>query len=210
MPKQLEPEETVIRKAIVQDLPHFYDICLKTGDNGKDATGFFHDPWLVGQYYAAPYLFFGDAISFVVEEGTPQGYIVSVPDTAAFDAWMESVWLPPLRLRYPAESPEYPAFSSHEGKIIAVIHKPHPADSLPPWRRAYPAHLHIDLLPTVQGKGRGRQLMEMLFAVLRERGVPGLHLGVSKKNKGALAFYEKMGFLPLEEDQGGFTVGIKL
>jgi GNAT superfamily N-acetyltransferase len=204
--------QVLIRKAIVQDVPHFYDICLKTGDNGKDASGFFRDPWLVGQYYAAPYLFFPGALCFTAEEdGTPRGYIVSAPDTAAFDAWMESVWLPPLRLRYPAESPVHPEYSSHEKAITAAIHKPHPQGPVPSWRTEYPAHLHIDMLPGIQGKGWGRRLMETLFAALRERGVPGLHLGVSRANTGALAFYGKIGFLTVqEEDSGGCTLGIKL
>ena len=63
----------------------------------------------------------------------------------------------------------------------------------------YPAHMHIDLLPRLQGQGLGRALIETLADALRERGVPGLHLGVSTENPGAIAFYHRVGFVTLEE-----------
>lgn len=39
---------------------------------------------------------------------------------------------------------------------------------------AYPAHLHIDLLPDWQGKGHGRALMHKLLQALRRKGVPAV------------------------------------
>jgi GNAT superfamily N-acetyltransferase len=200
-----------VRKTLPQDLPHFYDICLRTGDNGKDASAFFYDPWLLGQYYAAPYVFFPGALCFTAEDGgIPRGYIVSVPCTPAFDEWMENVWLPPLRLRYPSPFPEDRARSPYEARIASLLHLPHPSRPEPPWRAGYPAHLHIDLLPEIQGKGCGRRLMEGLCGALREASVPGVHLGVSRLNTGAVAFYGRMGFSRIEEDEGGYTMVLKL
>lgn len=31
----------IIRQSCIQDLPYIYDICLKTGNSGKDATDSF-------------------------------------------------------------------------------------------------------------------------------------------------------------------------
>ena len=42
-----------------------------------------------------------------------------------------------------------------------------------PYAEDYPAHLHIDLLPEVQGQGWGRLLIATLVDALRERGVAG-------------------------------------
>ena len=42
-----------------------------------------------------------------------------------------------------------------------------------PYAAEYPAHLHIDLLPELQGQGWGRRLIDTLVAALRERGVRG-------------------------------------
>ncbi len=78
-----------------------------------------------------------------------------------------------------------------------------------PYGDAYPAHLHIDLLPELQGQGWGRRLIEILIERLRERGVPGLHLAASTDNAGALAFYPRVGFTPaaLPSGRAGVRAG---
>jgi ribosomal protein S18 acetylase RimI-like enzyme len=63
------------------------------------------------------------------------------------------------------------------------------------------------MLDTVQGQGLGRKMMETLLAALAERGVRGIHLGMSRTNTGAAAFYRKLGFSVLEEDEGGLSLG---
>ena len=57
---------------------------------------------------------------------------------------------------------------------------------------AYPAHLHIDLLPDRQGKGWGRGT----DALVLPRARPGRRgaLGVAPANTGAQAFYHRLGF----------------
>jgi ribosomal protein S18 acetylase RimI-like enzyme len=201
-------EQITIRRAVLSDLPYFYEICLKTGDESKDASALFFDQYLLGHYYAAPYLVCPSGICFTTEyDYRPQGYIVAVPDTASFHQWMEEQWLPPLRNRYPWPSP--PARSKKEEEIIGLIHKrKFPVDiGGQPWLTDYPAHLHIDLLPCLQGKGQGRVLIDTLFDELARKGVSGLHLGVGSSNTGAIAFYRKMGFTVLEEHDWGLTLG---
>jgi ribosomal protein S18 acetylase RimI-like enzyme len=58
----------------------------------------------------------------------------------------------------------------------------------------YPAHLHIDLLPEGRGHGMGRRLMTAWLDRLRERGVPGVHLGTFAENANAIAFFQACGF----------------
>ncbi len=60
--------------------------------------------------------------------------------------------------------------------------------------KEYPAHLHVDVLPSFQGRGNGRALITTLLAHLRGEGVKGVHLVVSQSNTGAIAFYERLGF----------------
>jgi ribosomal protein S18 acetylase RimI-like enzyme len=190
------------------DIPYLYEICLKTGDTGKDASDFFSDPYLLGHYYVAPYLLYPDGICYIAEyEYRPQGYIVAVPDTVVFRQWMDEQWLPPLRRRYPLPFP--PSRSDKEELIIALIHKQHfPIDRA--WLADYPAHLHIDLLPAIQRKGQGRILMDCLFTELARRGAPGLHLQVGASNTGAIAFYREMGFSALEKQAWGYIMGKKI
>jgi ribosomal protein S18 acetylase RimI-like enzyme len=199
-----------IRRAVLSDLPYFYEICLKTGDEGKDASALFSDQYLIGHYYAAPYLVYQSGICFAAEfEYRPQGYIIAVPDTASFGQWMEEQWLPPIRKHF--QRPFPPARSKKEKEIIDCIHeRKFPVDiSEQPWLTDYPAHLHIDLLPGIQGKGQGRVLIDTLFNELARKGVAGLHLGVSASNASAIAFYKKMGFTVLKEHDWGLTMGAK-
>jgi ribosomal protein S18 acetylase RimI-like enzyme len=201
-------EKINIRRAVLSDLPYLYEICLKTGDESRDATPFFSDPYAIGQYYAAPYLVYPNGICFVADyEHRPQGYIVAVPDTVAFSRWMEEEWLPPLRKRY--SEPFQPSRSEKENGIIGLIlRRRFPVDmAAQPYLADYPAHLHIDLLPCIQQKGVGRKLMDSLFAELAQQKVKGLHLGVGASNTGAVAFYQKVGFTVLKEFIGGFTLG---
>ncbi len=59
---------------------------------------------------------------------------------------------------------------------------------------AFPADLHINLLPEARGHGLGRELMTTWFERLSQLGVPGVHLGTWGENVGAIAFFESMGF----------------
>ncbi|MDR1867966.1 MAG: GNAT family N-acetyltransferase [Treponema sp.] len=193
---------TTIRNVQEVDIPYLYDICLKTGDAGSDASKYFSDPYLLGHYYAAPYVFFDQKSCFVVTSNSvPKGYIVATTDTVAFNAWMESTWLAMLRERYSRTF----SILEHETALISLIHRK--LDSQEPWFDQYPAHGHIDLLPEIQGKGYGKKLMETLFSYLRERNVPGIHLGVAGQNKGAIAFYNKMNFSVIKEELWGFILG---
>ena len=73
---------------------------------------------------------------------------------------------------------------------------------------AYPAHLHIDLLPAYQGAGNGRALMTTFLAALAHGGVTAVHLGMASTNTRAGAFYGRMGFheipVPAQRDSTYF------
>lgn len=200
----------IIRPAVQSDIPYIYTICLKTGDNGKDASFLFDDPWIIGQFYAAPYLFFDITCCFIAEEkGIPKGYIVGTDQSPRFYHWLEKEWLPPLRLRYPNKIDDSKQIPEAEQNLIRTIHQSaEPSgDSDSPWKTLFPAHLHIDLLSDLQGKGCGRSLLELFFENLKNRNCPGVHLGVSAANTNAIGFYKKIGFTVLEEAPWGLIMG---
>ena len=60
------------------------------------------------------------------------------------------------------------------------------------WIKEFPAHLHIDILANLQGKGAGKALMKRLFEHLKKNSVPGVHLGVDGANENAIGFYKKI------------------
>jgi ribosomal protein S18 acetylase RimI-like enzyme len=121
------------------------------------------------------------------------GYVLGVADTAAFIEWYAREWAPGFAARHPlaaAPTAAQPAFT--EAQLLEAGRDPERmriaelAD--------YPAHLHIDLLPELQGQGWGRRLIDELRAALAARGVRAVHLGMDAANTGARAFYDRLGF----------------
>ena len=179
------------------DLDDLYRICLLTADGGTDGTRLYREPQLPGEIYAAPYAIFQPSLAFVAEDHSGVGgYIVAALDTTAFDDRLERDWWPALRRRYPEPSAqEAAALSQSEQYAIHNIHHPWHTDAN--LTRAYPSHLHINLLPRLQGRGLGRRLVDTLVARLREQGSPGLHLMVGRGNERAPEFYRHVGFAQL-------------
>ena len=167
-------------------------VCLETGWRGVDATAIYtREPHLLSEIYLLPYLSLAPDLATVVaaSDEPPVGYVLGALDTAAFDAAAEESWWPPLRERYPvdAHADDFP-----ESVLVEHIHEP--ASTSPELLAEFPSHLHIDLLPEVQGQGYGRRLLERLFDQLAAAGSPGVHLDTSVHNTRAIAFYRAMGF----------------
>jgi GNAT superfamily N-acetyltransferase len=179
-----------IRKFRQDEQQTLYDICLLTGDSGQDATDLYRDPALLGEVYVGPYLRFAPEHALVgVDAAGVAGYVLGVVDTVAFEAECERSWWPALRERYPED-----AYSTDtpDGRMVHLIH--HPPTATPDVVERYPAHLHIDLLPRLQGQGDGRRLLTALLDGLAAAGAHGVHLGVGTANERAIGFYRRMGF----------------
>lgn len=198
--------DPVVRAYRPSDLDALYEICLRTGLAGGDASGVIADPRLLGELYVAPYAVLEPELAFVVDDsaGTPGGYIVGALDTRAFEAACERSWWPALRERYP-DGQETGHF---DDLLVALIHRPLIAEE--ELVAEYPSHLHIDLLPPFQGRGLGRRLMDRLCEALAAGGSTGVHLGVSVANERATAFYRHLGFEELGNDGITRTFGLRL
>lgn len=196
---------TYIRSYHPSDLSALYRICLLTADSGKDASGKYKDPDLVGQYYAAPYAVLEPDLCFILSiSGKPCGYILGACDSLIFYKRCEQEWFPLLRERYPLPEPEDTSMDAH---IIRLVHAGH---KLNEDLIDYPAHLHIDILPEGQGQGMGRKLTDTFIKRLRELKVPALHLQVGKANPGAIRFYERLGFHVIKEYERAIAFGMRL
>ena len=188
------------------DEPALGEICVRTADNGGDATGQLSDDDIWPAIFAWPYAARHPELCFVVEtdDGRVAGYILGAPDSDAFDRWFADEWWPPFAERWPRPADG----TTTEGAILtgASAHgtTPNPAQT-----EGYPAHLHIDLLPELQGQGLGRRLIATFTDALRAAGVPGVHLVASSDNAGAIAFYPRVGFTPLPWDAGS-AFGMRL
>lgn len=194
------------------DRAAIYDICVRTADAGGDARGQYSNDELMPDVYAGPYLEYSpDLVTVVVDDvDTVLGYLIGVADTAAYVRWYRENWLPDFAAKYaPDAGSEQPASVANAGELGVIKAGLRPDKMLIAELADYPAHLHIDLLPETQGQGIGRTLITHLLAQLRERGVPGVHLGYSPRNTGAAAFYARLGFEPLPSSTAtGPLVGI--
>lgn len=194
-----------IRPYRSSDLDALYDICLRTAAAGADATGQVEDPRLFGELFVAPYAVLEPVHAFVLDDGGGAvGYAVGALDTDDFEARCEREWWPPLRARHPLGTDG----TRLDDLLIHLMHHRSAADR--DLVAAYPSHLHIDLLPEVQGAGWGRRLMATLFDALRRDGSPGVHWGVSTRNERAIAFYRHLGCEELAADPVTLTLGCRL
>ena len=178
------------------DLRDLYRICLETGDRGADATAQFRDPDLLGHVYAAPYGVLEPSLAFVAEDRAGVGgYCLGALDSRAFEQRAEAAWWPPLRQRYAEPDAARREQWTRDEQVAYLIH--HPGRTDDELLAEFPSHLHIDLLPGIQGGGNGRRLMDLQLAALRERGSRGVHLNVNAANLRALGFYHHLGFTEL-------------
>ncbi|MFB7422263.1 GNAT family N-acetyltransferase [Streptomyces hydrogenans] len=187
--------EPFVRRYRGSDRAELAEICVRTAHEGGDSSGMYPDPELMPTIFAYPYVELEPEYAFVLDDGAGRavGYVLGVPDTAGFVKRFRDAWLPGVEGRFPA--PEADGGTAAD-MMAGLLHTPE--RMVRAELAAYPAHLHIDLLPEWQGRGYGRALMDALLAALREGGVASVHLCMVRANTGARAFYDRLGFRQLE------------
>jgi ribosomal protein S18 acetylase RimI-like enzyme len=190
----------VIRPYRTSDRPAVYDICIRTADAGHDATDSYEDPGILPAIFAGPYVALEPELAFVVADDDDHavGYIIGTADTAAFARRFSTDWLPTVADRYPRldRDPVTP-----DEIMRDLLYQPE--RMVVPALAAYPAHLHIDVLPAFQGSGHGRALVTRFVGALRQAAVPALHLGMLTSNRPARAFYDRLGFHVIDVPDAG-------
>jgi ribosomal protein S18 acetylase RimI-like enzyme len=196
-----------IRRYELRDRDAIYDVCVRTADSGGDGRGMYSTDDLMPDLFAGPYLFLEPEFCWVLDDGErAAGYVLGTPDTAAFARAFRERWTPRMAERYPAP-PDPPV--TLEDEFVTMFYTPEAM--VWPGLDEYPAHLHIDLLPDVQGAGNGTRLMRTFFAAARAAGAPGVHLVVASGNVRALGFYDHLGFkqLPVTDPAPVVYLGLK-
>ncbi|MFF5897791.1 GNAT family N-acetyltransferase [Streptomyces argenteolus] len=167
------------------------DICVRTADNGGDSRHLYPDPGLMPALFAEPYAHLEPELTFVLDDGSGRavGYVLGTADTPRFVDAFRRVWIPRVSGRFPEPEGEPGTLTE---AMTALIYRPE--RMILPELAAYPAHLHIDLLPPWQRKGYGRELMGVFLDALHARGIPAVHLSMLTANTPARAFYDRLGF----------------
>lgn len=185
-----------IRPYRESDLDKLYDICLATGDEGRDGAHLYRDPKIIGHVYAGAYGVLSPETAFVVEDDKGVGgYIIGPADTYAFEKRREAAWWPSLRALY-ADPAGDPASWSWDERMARHIH--HPDRTPRRINEIYPAHLHINLLPRFQGCGIGKRMVDRWLETVSAMGAHGACLGTGESNPRAMRFYRAYGFHEVE------------
>lgn len=194
-----------IRAAAPADRDTLYEICLRTGASGSDATARYRYPALLGDVFVGPYLALEPDFAYVVSgSGGPEGYVLGALDSTDFATKCAELWWPDRRRDYAAAETDG---GSSDAWLLRWIASP---PGVPQFAARFPSHLHIDLLPSVQGGGWGRRLIATLVEALRDRGSLGVHLGVAGDNTHAIGFYRHLGFEEIESGGGTVWMGQRL
>ena len=143
--------------------------------------------------YCDGYVDHGACYLLMADEQTPVGYVACAPSFTKWEAWMR-----PYFDQIRALSDVYGERVERE---VAMYRS---------FANRYPAHLHIDILPGHTGSGNGTRLMSTLLDRLRIDGVPGVMLGVSNSNEGAIRFYRRNGFEQIGGDELTMIMGKQL
>lgn len=171
-------------------------VAFATAFFGEPAPPFFPDVALFTQLWVAPYLDAGWAW-IARHEGRVVGYCIGAdrpePLRRAAVARLPRVVVDTVRGRYPGW-----------GAALRLAWR---AVRYPPPRaptRRYPAHLHLNVLSEARGSGIGRRLLRACLDDVRQRGVPGIQLSTTVRNRAALGLYAAFGFTVFERRRSGY------
>jgi GNAT superfamily N-acetyltransferase len=178
------------------DADALYAISLATADAGGDASHLYHDQRLVGSIYSAPYAALQpDLVIVAVDAAGVGGFVLGTVNTVAWEERLEQNWWPLLRRQYAAPDPGSRNSWNADQRRMSMIHNPERA----PARvvRQFPAHLHLNLAPRLQGHGVGSQLFRSWLQLANAHGASAMHVGVNRANTRAIGFWGRMGFRPI-------------
>ncbi|MFB9464309.1 GNAT family N-acetyltransferase [Streptomyces cinereospinus] len=194
------PHAPAVRPYRPEDRAALDDICVRTAHVGQDSRPHYRDPGIFPATFAAPYVHLEPELAFVLDDGHGRavGYVLGTADTPRFVAEFRAKWLPLVADAYPDPVGE-PA--TPDESIVRLLHRPE--RMIVPELADHPAHLHIDLLPAWQRRGHGRALMHRFLRALADAGVPAVHLSMATANTAARAFYDRLGFRPIDVPDPG-------
>ena len=189
-----------IRPFRPSDLEALHAVSLATGHEGNDAAHLYADGRLMGLIYSAPYALLEPELALVIEDDAGvAGFAVGTLDTDNWHDRLEAEWWPKLRRDYPDPGATPSSEWSTDQRRAHAIHHP----ERPPQQvvEAFPAHLHLNLLARIQGRGAGTLLFSAWMARASQQGARAMHVGINRANARAVRFWSKQGFaqLPLQD-----------
>ena len=183
----LRPYET-------RDLEGVRDVCFATGFMGEPVADQFADRDAFAHLFCDWYVLNRPDTCWVLDDGSGRvvGYLLGSPDGPPPPGTVERTLmgrhlLGRALLVRPGTARFFVRVVWDLARDRSLLHSP--VD-----QHAYPADMHIDLLPEARGQGLGAELVRTWLERLRGLDVPGVHLGTMGENSAAIAFFESRGF----------------
>jgi GNAT superfamily N-acetyltransferase len=196
-----------VRAYQVGDRELVREICHLTGHMGEPADWFWADRDSFADLFSGYWTDREPESALVVEAepgdegavpGQVVGYLLGCVDSTRVPSMVEvlwpHVWRRGLLWRRGTARTVWRGVLDVTGDLARTRRLPEEEFSDP----RYPSHLHIDLLPVARGRGLGRELVQRFLDRLRSLGSPGCHVQTLAENRGAVAFFRSVGFVPLE------------
>jgi ribosomal protein S18 acetylase RimI-like enzyme len=172
------------------------DVCFQTGYMGEPVDWQWRDAESFADMFTGYYTDHEPGSAFVVEvDGEVSGYLLGCLDStrAANPGVVAGRHIVRRGIAFRPGTAKV-VWRTMGDAIVDIARKRVKLRALEFADARWPAHLHIDLLPSARGQGAGRTLVRTWFAVLREHGIGGCHLQTMAENTGAIAFFTAMGF----------------
>jgi GNAT superfamily N-acetyltransferase len=188
-------------------LRDLYAISLATGHVGGDASHLYADPDLMGHIYSAPYAALEPSLVLLaIDDAGVAGFALGAVNTETFEDRLEREWWPALRATYPDPDRALVSNWTADQRRAHMIH--HPTRAPQAVSRSFPAHVHMNLLPRLQGAGVGPRLLDAWLQLAASHRPQGVHVGVNRGNARAVTFWSRVGFreLALEELEPSRTI----
>ncbi len=144
--------------------------------------------------YLVPYMDMEtDSLFIALEGGTITGYLTGCIDSSRFPPESERIAnaIREYRLMYRFRTVTFFLRSLFDIAGTTIARQPQIGDFQDP---RWPAHLHINVVPEVRGKGVAAALMNRWLDRLREVRSQGCYLQTLEENTRAVRFFERMGF----------------
>lgn len=179
---------TGVRPFAEGDRAELREVFRRAGEGaaGLPFGGYEEEVWLDPYIDGEP-----GSVFLALADGRVVGYLTGCVDSSTMPSEEDRVYrlvarhrlyLRPALLRFTARSLSDMARAGR-GRSASAFTDP-----------AWPAHLHVRLVPEARGRGLGSQLVVRWLDRLRELGSPGCHLQVEAENRGAVAFFARHGF----------------
>ncbi|MEU2038635.1 GNAT family N-acetyltransferase [Nocardia niwae] len=184
-----------IRGFEAADRPELRQLFGRAGE-GSPVAELWGDPASEASVYLDPYLNLEpESVFLAVAEGKLVGYLTGCRDSSKFPGEAERIEraIRAYRLFLRPATAGFFGVAMVDTLLAAIRRRPTAGDF---HDVRWPAHLHIAVAAEARGTGAAAALMDGWLARLDEDGI-GCHLQTQVENSRAVAFFTRMGFVPI-------------